>query len=145
MDYPEIAIQGLINSLDDDQEAYKWLVKSNYKELAALADYICSENPQALQFLLVNKEKFETIINFIAALQKEKKAFDLLFRDQDKKWAAIANAVHGDNEAYEWLVNNNLIIYAKLADTLIDNKPLTLLGKRTFGNVYGINNSNNYS
>lgn len=140
MIYPEIAIQGLINALDDDQEAYQWLVESKYKELAALADYICSQNPQALQFLLVNKEKFATIVNFMAALQKEDKAFNLLMNSEDKKWAAVVNAVHGSEEATDWLVNNNFDIYAKLAMTLINNLPITRQGRNTYGRVYGMDN-----
>jgi hypothetical protein len=140
MEYPEIAIQALINSLDDDQEAYIWLTGSKYKELAAFADYVCSQNPQALQFLLVNREKFATVVNFMAALQKEDKAFDLLMKNEDKKWAAIVNAVHGSSEASAWLVNNHFEIYAKLAETLISNKPMTKQGRKQYGRVYGSNN-----
>lgn len=133
MEYPEIAIQGLINSLDDDQEAYKWLTESKWKELAAFADVICSQNPQAIEFLLINKDKFSTIVNFLAALQKEDKAFDLLMSGGDKEWAATVSAVHGSDEAFEWLLKNNFQIYAKLADVMIKNAPSGRSGIGSYG------------
>lgn len=121
MEYPEIAIQGLINTLNDDQEAYQWLVQSEWKELAAFADIICSQNPKAIEFLIANKDKFSTVVNFLAALQKEDKAFELLLAGEDKEWAATVSAINGSEEAYDWLVKNNFQIFAKLADTLINN------------------------
>lgn len=121
MEYPEIAIQGLINSLEDDQKAYQWLSNSKWKELAAFADVLSSDNNKALQFLLNNRETFSTIINFLAALQKEDKAFDLLMDNNDKEWAATVSAAHGSEEAYKWLLENNFNIYANLADVLIKN------------------------
>ena len=78
MEYPEIAIQGLINTLNDDQEAYTWLAQSEWKELATFSDIICCQNTKALEFLIANKDKFSTIVNFLAALQKEDKAFDFI-------------------------------------------------------------------
>lgn len=121
MEYPEIAVRALINSLDDDQEAYKWLAESKWKELAAFADVVCCENTQALQFLLSNKTKYNTVVNFLAAFQKEDKAFDLLMKDSDREWAATVSAIQGDEDAYEWLLNNNFKIYAALADVFIKN------------------------
>lgn len=133
MEYPEIAIQGLINSLDGDDDAYKWLSTSNWKELAALADVFCSDDPKALQFLLGNKEKYSTTVNFLAALQKEDKAFDLLMKDSDREWAATVSAVHGSEEAYDWLIKNNFLIYTKLADVLIKNTPSGHSGLGSYG------------
>ena len=122
MKYPEIAIQALINTLGDDEEAYKWLTGSEWKELAALSDILDSgdNETQALEYLLQHKDKFSTIVNFIAALQKEEKAFNLLMID-DKEWAATVSAVHGSEDAYEWLTNNNFLIFTKLADVLVKN------------------------
>ncbi|MCX6294982.1 MAG: hypothetical protein NTX97_02765 [Bacteroidetes bacterium] len=137
MKYPETAIQGLINALDDDQEAYVWLSESKWKELAAFVDIVNSENTQALQFLLSNKEKFPTIVNFLAALQKEEKAFDLLMATNDREWAATVSSVHGDDEAYEWLLKNNFIIFTKLVDVLVKNTSSRGSGISSFGGIGG--------
>ena len=118
MEYPEIAIRALINSLDDDEEAYKWLGMSKWKELGALSDSLTTDDTKALHFLLANKTKFPIVVGFIAALQREDKAFDALMK-LDKKWAAVTSAVNGDEDAYNWLKNNNFMIYAELADMLI--------------------------
>ena len=141
MEYPEIAIQGLINSIDDDQEAYKWLSTSNWKELAAFADVFCSEDLKALQFLLSNKNKFSTIVNFLAALQKEDKAFDLLMKENDREWAAVVAVLHGSEEAYDWLIKNNFQIYANLADVLIKNIPSGHSGIGSYGGGGGFGGS----
>lgn len=124
MKYPEIAIKALINSLSDDEEAYKWLTESNWKELAAFDDAMyANNNSQAIEFLIQNKDKFSTIVNFLGALQNQDKAFDLLMKNNDTEWAATANAFHGSADAYEWLLNNNFELYTKLADILIKNIP----------------------
>jgi uncharacterized membrane protein YgcG len=119
MEYPDVAIKALINCLDDDQQAYEWLSKSKWKELAALSDYLSSGDEKALGYLLQNKEKFDTIVNFLAALQKEEKAFNLLMAKEDKEWAAVVASVHGSEEAYQWLIKNGFVIYAALAEILI--------------------------
>ena len=116
--YPDIAIKAMINAIDDDEDAYKWLGESKYKELAAFVDVWTSDNTEALQFLLSNKTKFITIVNFIAALQEEDKAFNELMLN-DKNWAAVVSSVHGHDEAYEWLKKNNFSIFVELADMLI--------------------------
>ncbi len=123
MEYPEIAVRGLINCIDDDQEAYQWLSQSKWKELAAFADVLCCGNPRALEFLIINKNKFSTVVNFLAALNKEEKAFDLLMEGSDREWGAVVSAVHGDDQAFEWLQKHNFDIYAKLASVLIKNAP----------------------
>ena len=137
MEYPQIAIQGLINTLNDDQEAYTWLVQSEWKELAAFSDIICCQNTKALEFLITNKDKFSTIVNFLAALQKEDKAFDLLMASEDKEWAAAVSAIHGSEEAYDWLLKNNFQIYAKLADTIINNSASSNSGIGSYGGGSG--------
>lgn len=119
MEYPDIAIKALINCINDDETAYDWLVKSEWKELAALADYFCSGNTQALTYLLKNKTTYGTLVNFLAALQKEDKAFELLMSSKEKQWAAVVAAAHGDEDAYQWLIDNNFETYAGLAEILI--------------------------
>jgi hypothetical protein len=124
MSYPDIAIQALINSLMNDEEAYTWLVNSEWKELAALDDALyANDNEAAINFLIGNKEKFATVVNFLGALKKQEKAFDYLMKN-DKVWAAVVNAVHRSGDAYDWLVKNNYDLYAKLAEVLIDNTPV---------------------
>lgn len=123
MKYPEIAIRALVNSLDDDEDAYKWLTESKWKELAAFDDaFYSNNNSQAIEFLIQNKEKFSTIINFFGALEKQDKAFELLMNNDDKEWAAVVNAYHGSSEAFDWLLNNNFKVYADLAEVLIKYK-----------------------
>jgi uncharacterized membrane protein YgcG len=122
MKYPEIAIKALINTIGDDEEAYKWLTESQYKELAAFYDVLYFGDESAANYLLKNKDKYPTIINFLAALNSEEKAFNLLMVN-DKEWAATVSAVHGSKQAYEWLVNNNFAIYVDLTDELIKYAP----------------------
>ncbi|MGZ4056234.1 MAG: hypothetical protein ACXVPU_04785 [Bacteroidia bacterium] len=123
MKYPEIAIRALINTIDDDEAAYKWLTESEWKELAAFNDVLYSEdNSQALEFLLQHKDKYATIVNFLAALESQDKAFELLMIN-DKEWAATVSAVHGSGDAYKWLENNNFLIFTELADVLIKYSP----------------------
>ncbi len=121
MDYPDIALKAFIDALDDNEDAYKFLSESKWKELAAFTDVFNSSDDTALKFLIVNKIKFPTIVNFLAALQNEEKAFQLLLIGTDKKWAAIVSSVHGSDEAYKWLEKNNLTIYTQIADVLIKN------------------------
>jgi hypothetical protein len=124
MKYPEIAIRALVNSLDDDEEAYTWLAESKWKELAAFADaFYSDDNSRAIEFLVQNKDKFSTIVNFFGALEKEDAAFDMLMKNDDKQWAAVVNAFYGSSDAYDWLRNNNFDVYADMADVLIKNKP----------------------
>ena len=133
MEYPEIAIKALIDSLDENEESYKWLTDNQFRELAALSDFLNDDSQTALEFLIQNKNKYITIVSFLAALQNEDKAFDLLMKGSDREWAAVVSAVHGDEEAYQWLIKNNFKVYAELADTLIENS-----GKGNSGNITGI-------
>jgi|GEM_PF-7001438 len=140
MDYPEIAIKALINALDEDEDAHNWLMDNSFRELAALVDFLNDDNQTALEFLKQNKSKYTTVINFLAALQNEDKAFDILMKDKDRKWAAIVSTVNGDEEAYKWLIKNNFKVYAELADALIENSK-----DSNSGGIGGIGGGGGYS
>lgn len=133
MEYPVTAIKALINSLNNDKEASKWLMDNRFRELAALSDFLNDGNQSAVEFLKQNKSKYTTIVNFFAALQNEDKAFDLLMKDTDREWAATVSAVNGYEEAYQWLIKNDFLIYCGLADVLIKNS-----GSRYSGGLTGI-------
>jgi len=118
MNYPDIAIKALNNALSNDQDAYHYLTQSKYPELAALADFICCENTTALNFLLRNRVKYPVILDFLAALGKNQRAFDALFK-KDKRLAAVVSYARNKNEeAYDWLERNSFVNYADLALTL---------------------------
>ena len=121
MEYPDIAIKAFIDSFDENEEAHKWLMDNHFLELAALSDFLSDDNQTALEFLKQNASKYATVVTFLAALQNEDKAFDLLMKDHDREWAATVSAVFGDEEAYQWLLKNNFKVYAELADVLIEN------------------------
>ena|ERR1043166_6982558 len=124
MKYPDIALKAFINSLMDDEDAYNWLAGSEWKELAALDDALYAvDNSGAIEYLMTNREQIPTIFCFWGALNKSKEAFEQLMKN-DKEWAAIVNAVHRSEEAYDWLIANNFPLHAKIAEVLIDNTPV---------------------
>ncbi|MFL5764030.1 MAG: hypothetical protein ACJ77K_08825 [Bacteroidia bacterium] len=124
MKYPEIALQAFLNSVRDDESAYDWLAESKWKELAAVDDALYAvDNSGAIDYLMKNRSEFPTAFCFWAALCKNQEAFDELMKN-DREWAAVVNAAHRSEEAYDWLIGNNFPLHAKIAEALLDNTPV---------------------
>jgi uncharacterized membrane protein YgcG len=120
MNYPDIVILAFNNALSNDQEAYRYLAKSNHPELAALADFMCCENTTALNFILRNRIKYHLVVDFLAALGKNERAFKSLFKKDKRLAAVVAYSRHSDEQAYDWLERNNFQVYADLSLTLYE-------------------------
>lgn len=134
MNYPDIVIKAFNNALSNDQEAYRYLAQSKYPELAAVADFICCENTTALNFILRNKVKYAIAIDFVAALDNNKKAFYSLFKKDKRLAAVVAYARFKDEEAYNWLEKNQFVVFADLAVTMSE---VLMNSSITFGNISG--------
>lgn len=118
--YTEVIIKRLVNSFYNDDD-YHWLINNNYKELSALRDVLNDNSDGAYEFLLRNKKEFDTMLNFIDALNGKENAVEQLIKDGDIDWAATVNAVLGDKKAHDWLWKNDLTQFAELANLLTGN------------------------
>jgi hypothetical protein len=115
--YSSAPIAALINALDEDGDAFVWLIENKFPELALFAKYMRDEEGEDYDKLL-NSDHRE-LAAFIDALHYgDSGAVNFLLSKKFNALAAVVNSVQGDREAYEWLLANQLPHYAKLADTL---------------------------
>lgn len=120
MSYSDVVIKALNNALCDDQGAYDYLIQNNYAELAALTDYLCNDNTNAFNFILRNRSRFHIVVDFLAALGKNQKAFRSLFEKDKRLAAAVYYVNYNDEEAYNWLEKNKFYCFLDLADIIAE-------------------------
>ena len=68
MKYPEIALKALINTIGEDESAYKWLTTSKWKELAAFYDVLFFQEPTAINPCFCHVNDFFRVKHFIFLL-----------------------------------------------------------------------------
>lgn len=115
-EYKEAELVKLSKAMAVDEEAYKWLLENDCKELAALCDVLVYGNEKAYEWL----KRFEckTILAFISALDDDEDARNYLLSHRQSAWAATASAALNDEEAFEWLEKYKFMGYYMLAEAL---------------------------
>jgi hypothetical protein len=98
MEYPEDALLRMKAYLESDKAALDWLLANNYKELVATIDAIKGSDA-AEQWLEENKHI--VLLAFTKAVWDDEGAFVFLMKHRFYDWAAMANIVNGDQQAYD--------------------------------------------
>lgn len=110
MIYTEKQIDLLSDALEGNEEARKKLLEES-KSLAAL-EAALRHNEEATYWLLKNEK---LLAAFDDAVAGNKSGVRLLLKKKEYAWAAVANYIKGDDEAFEWLKRHKLTHFMKLA------------------------------
>ncbi len=113
--YSTHAIEQFVRYVNNETDAFNWLVENNYRELMAVLDAI-RDDKNAFKFLIESKQ-FE-LAAFVNAIWDDEKAFKFLIDRKAFDWAACANMVNGDDKAEKALVTHGKKHFAALAHAI---------------------------
>ncbi|MBK6522899.1 MAG: hypothetical protein KBG47_06015 [Bacteroidia bacterium] len=99
--YSTHSIDMFVRFVNQDPEAYNWLIANGYQELVATLEAV-RDDKKAFKFLMDNKH-FE-LAAFVNAIWDDDKAFRVLLDKKAIDWAACANFINGDEKAKEALI-----------------------------------------
>ncbi|MBK7311258.1 MAG: hypothetical protein IPI93_10850 [Sphingobacteriaceae bacterium] len=99
--YSTHSIDMFVRFVNQDPEAYNWLIANGYQELVATLEAV-RDDKKAFKFLMDNKH-FE-LAAFVNAIWDDDKAFRVLLDKKAIDWAACANYINGDEKAKEALI-----------------------------------------
>ncbi len=112
--YTEKEINFLKDAIQGEESSYHWLLENNFRELAALFDYLMEDNSEAMNWLMFHK--YHVIAAFLCSIDNHSKSFAFLGKCKAFEWAATIGIIRngkGDN-GYTWLKKSNLIHFINL-------------------------------
>jgi hypothetical protein len=134
LQYPDLPLKKLAEASYDDDEALQWLLKNGYPELAALKEAVICDEPDALAWLVrFNKNK---LVTFVAAVKGNFDAVKQLLSAKEPLLAATANAVQGDENAYQWLIDKGFRGWAELSQAIAYNLSSRSGSSVSYGSSY---------
>jgi len=110
--YSTFAIEQFTKYINNDVEAFNWLIENNYRELIATLDAI-RDDKNAFRFLI--ESKYFELAAFVNAIWDDENAFKFLIDRKAFDWAAAANMINGDDKAEYALVSHGKKHYAAMA------------------------------
>ena len=113
MIYNKEQIELLSQALSKNKRAVLQL-EAESKDLAMLQHALQAEVP-AIEWLLKNNK---VLAAFDDAIGGNKTAIKFLILNKEYEWAAVANYIHGDDMAVEWLNKNDCKHFIRLAYTI---------------------------
>jgi uncharacterized membrane protein YgcG len=115
INYTKKEIQFLIDAIEGKEASYQWLLKNNFRELAALYDYLMEDNTEAMNWLIFHKHHI--IAAFLCAIDNHAKSFLFLGQCKAFEWAATIGIIRNgkDDNGYIWLKKSNRIHFINLA------------------------------
>ncbi len=113
--YSAFAIEQFTKYINNETEAFNWLVENNYRELIATLDAI-RDDKNAFKFLI--ESKYFILAAFSNAIWDDEKAFKFLIDQKAFDWAAAANMINGDEKAEMALNTHGKKHYAAMAHAI---------------------------
>ena len=110
--YSANTILALTAAINGNEEAYAWLKKNEFPELALFVDHILYDVEGSFSELA--KGPHNEIAAFADALLKNRSALEFLIAQNFTALAATANSALGDEEAIRWLESNDMEHYVEL-------------------------------
>jgi uncharacterized membrane protein YgcG len=106
----------LADAFNYEEQAKVWLDENDFEELLAFYDCIENNNDEAFSWML--SHGYFNLTAFVSAVANDEEAFFFLIKNDYKAWAAMASLIHQDKKAGQWLRENHLYHYLKLARAL---------------------------
>lgn len=129
--YTSEEITMLSKALHPNKDAYEWLKNNSCKELAALSDVLLHNNKSALTWL--HQYKYNTLTDFLGALNDRQSSFDSLMENDSREWAAVISVLDDHSAAIDWLTKNKLDHFLMFAKALLIAIKTNDRNKSTFG------------
>ena len=137
INYNEKEIQFLVQAIKGEESCYQWLLNNNFRELAALYDYLMEDNSEAMNWLIFHK--YHIIAAFLCAIDNHSKSFVFLGQCKAFEWAATIGIIRNGkvDNGYQWLKKSNRIHFINLGLAIKS----TIYNRRSgFGGIgYGSN------
>jgi hypothetical protein len=110
MQYSDYVFEELFLAIRGDQNAFRWLMENDYKELGAFTMALTGKS-EAYKWLENNG--FNNYSLLIKAAQKHYSSFNVLSALNDLEFACIVGVIHRDNNCKNWLQDHS---YPELID-----------------------------